>query len=308
MITTDKIVPTIPAKNAWEHIEDWDDIPDIMQVLDEFDPSALTEEQKKEFCRRNPFDTDYYRDEYNTPVQPIERRLHMSEWIADRDREELEQLNAAFLEVAGNYLRGFGDDIEMKKPFDKVRAKLIRAIGTKAAAYIVRKEFESRTEVEWKQIAKAYQEYDVRHTAVWQTQRETEDFPVYLDDEVPPVRVSEKIERIRKGCKNSEGRAIKQRDFAKLIGYPINKYLDWEQGRHDDEVQIDPVLAEKLILIVHASPNYLLDDGVEGYYANYPEDANSDEPAVFAGYDEILQWILDGKPMKTYYWSDILGY
>lgn len=308
MISTDKIVPTIPAKNAWEYIEDWDDIPDIMQALDEFDPSTLTEEQKKEFCRRNPFDTDYYREEYNTPVQPIERRLHMAEWITDRDREELEQLNAAFLEAAGNYLRGFGDDTEIKKPFDKVRAKLIRAIGTKAAAYIVRKEFESRTEADWQQIAKAYQEYDVRPTAEWHAQSEAEVFPVYWDDEVPPAKVSDKIERIRKGCKNSEGRAIKQRDFAKLIGYPINKYLDWEQGKHDGEEQIDPVLAEKLILIVHASPNYLLDDGVEDYYANYPEDSNGDEPDVFAGYDEILQWVLDGKPMKTHYWSGILGY
>ena len=32
-------------------------------------------------------------------------------------------------------------------------------------------------------------------------------------------------------------------------------HLDWEQGRYDDEEQIDLVLAEKLILIVHASPN-----------------------------------------------------
>ena len=39
----------------------------------------------------------------------------------------------------------------------------------------------------------------------------------------------EKIIKIRKGVLGSNGKPLMQRDFAKYIGYPINKYAEAEK-------------------------------------------------------------------------------
>ena len=70
-----------------------------MEILDNFDPSVLTEEDQREFASRNSYETDFYRDEYGTPIQPIEPRLRMAEFRARSDRDELEILNQQFLAV-----------------------------------------------------------------------------------------------------------------------------------------------------------------------------------------------------------------
>lgn len=311
MKSTEKIVPTIPAKDAWEKIEDWDDIPDIIRILDEFDPSELNEADQREFASRNPYETDYYRDEYDTPVQPIEHRLRMAEWCADRDRKELETLNKQFLEAVGEYMHGYEDEVMMAKAFKKVRQHLITAIGTKATAYIVRAEYDSRTPEEWDAVAAAYQDYEAVRKAEWEAAQQEKASRMYYWDEAPPASFHEKIVRIRKGWKGSNGKPLVQRDFAKMLGYPINKYAEAEKvdryGGVEDETPVEDELLEKLVTVAHANPYWLFDPECEAYYAvdEFEEDSvqMGDEPCVYAPPDVILKWIREGKPKMTN-WSD----
>ena len=306
MKATEKMVPRIPAKDAWEEIEDWDDIPDIMGVLDGFDPSELSEDYLWEFASRNPYETDYFREECGTPVQPIEHRLEMAEWRADREREDLDRLNRQFLEAVSGYMHGYDDDTQMAKAFKKVRQQLIKAVGVKATAYIVRKEFESRTQDEWDEIARAYMDYENGIRAEYEA-----DDPVYYLDERAPASVHEKIVKIRKGLKGSNGKPLVQKDFAKLLGYPINKYAEAERtdryGRGEIESPVEDALLEKLVMIAHANPYWLFDSDCDADFAHTDPANNAvqmgDEPCVYAPLDVILKWIREGKPDETN-WED----
>ncbi len=81
---------------------------------------------------------------------------------------------------------------------------------------------------------------------------------VYEDETVPGTRF-EKVVRVWKGIRRADGRCFTQREFAKLIEYPISRYTEAEKK---DEA-VDVALLEKLIMICHANPYYLYDDACE---------------------------------------------
>ena len=116
---------------------------------------------------------------------------------------------------------------------------------------------------------------------------------------------------IRKGYKGSNGKPLVQRDFAKLLGYPVNKYAEAEKtDRYDrgyEESPVDDELLEKLVMTAHANPYWLFDYDCDSWLAE--EDFNSsavqwgDQPWVYAMPDVILKWIKEGKPKITC-WED----
>ena len=120
----------------------------------------------------------------------------------------------------------------------------------------------------------------------------------------------EKIVRIRKGLKGSNGKPLTQRNFAKLIDYPANKYAEAEKVswfRWEPESAIEDELLDKLVMIAHANPYWLFDPECEADYAEYDPNHSAvkwgDEPCVYATVDIILRWINEGKPRETY-WID----
>lgn len=126
--------------------------------------------------------------------------------------------------------------------------------------------------------------------------------------------VHEKVIRIRKGVKGSNGKCLTQRDFAKFLEYPINKYVEAEKtdryGRGDgEESPVEEELLEKLIYRCHANPYWLFDYECEALFGVEEPGADAvrtgDEPCVFATADVILRWIREGKPKKTS-WEDSL--
>lgn len=116
--------------------------------------------------------------------------------------------------------------------------------------------------------------------------------------------------KIRKGLKASDGKPLTQRDFAKLIDYPVNKYAEAEKiDRYgwEAESEVEQELLYKLVMIAHANPYWLFDPECDASYAEYDPDNNAvrygDVPCVYAPVDIILKWIKEGKPRDTY-WVD----
>ena len=129
--------------------------------------------------------------------------------------------------------------------------------------------------------------------------------------ELPVASVHEKTVKVRKGILGSSGKPLTQREFAKYLSYPINKYAAAEKtdryGRGEPESPVEYELLEKLIMIAHANPYWLLDDECEAFMAheNCLDEAvqMGDEPCVYAKADVILKWIEAGKPRMTV-WID----
>ena len=79
----------------------------------------------------------------------------------------------------------------------------------------------------------------------------------------------EKVIRVRRGVRRKDGRFFTQREFAKLIGYPIARYAEAEKN---DEA-VDNFLLDKLIMICHANPYYLYDDSCAPWEGEYTGNA-----------------------------------
>ena len=128
------------------------------------------------------------------------------------------------------------------------------------------------------------------------------------------VSVHEKIVRIRKGWRGTNGKYLTQRDFAKLIDYPVAKYTEAEKtdryGRGEPESPVEDELLEKLVMICHANPYWLFDPTCDDFLAE--NDMNDEavlcgnQPCTYAGPDVILKWIREGKPTITD-WLDGIG-
>ena len=134
----------------------------------------------------------------------------------------------------------------------------------------------------------------------------------YYYPEFRPASMHEKIVRVRKGVKGSDGKPLTQRDFAKYIEYPINKYVEAQKvdkwGRNDEEEShVDDELLDRLIFRCQANPYWLYDEECEASNGWEELDAgavlNGDEPCIFAYPDVILRWIKEGKPRHTS-WED----
>lgn len=268
---------------------------DWLGILDSFDPSQLEEKYINECARRNSYDTCY---RWDTPPRPIEERIRHSEWAVKSSRKDLENCVARIESEGLSHLN-----------YKLARAALIKAIGDKGAAEYNRREYEKLGEEgRWRQA----EEY-----SLWEAGfdlEEMEDESLLESDAYyrEPVSVHEKVIRIRKGLKGSNGKPLTQRDFAKLLNYPINKYAEAEKidryGRsREPESEVEYELLEKLVMICHANPYWLFDPDCEAYYAVEDLHAEAvqmkDEPCVYATVDVILRWIKEGKPRDTC-WSD----
>ena len=278
-IKTEDFCKMIPPKGVTAGV-DW------LRILDDFDPARLEQRFLNECARRNPYETCY---RYDTPYRPVEERMRHAEFCVKSYRKDLEDC-ANRIEKEGL----------TSLTYKLARATLIKAIGIKGAAEYVRLEYESLGEEGRRKQAEEYRLWEEN----WAEQRmlqQIENEYGYED-----ASVHEKVVRIRKGLKGSDGKPLTQRDFAKLIDYPINKYAEAEKiDRYgwNPESEVDTELLDKLVMIAHANPYWLFDPECDANFAEEDMKLNAvvwgDEPCVYAPVDIILRWIKEGKPRVT---------
>lgn len=289
-IKTEQMVKYLPPKEITENV-DW------LGVLDSFDPSKLNQRFVDECARRNPFDTCY---RWDTPVRPVEYRLESSETYAKFDRDRLIDC-----------VKRIESEGLTPTTYKNARAALIKAIGGKGAVEYNRREYERLGEDGRKAQVDAYLRWKEECEEIRRREESAADCGIRYYDEYIPASVHEKVVKIRKGFKGSNGKPLIQRDFAKLLEYPINKYAEAEKVdryvRWDEETPVDDELLEKLVIIAHANPYWLFDSNCEADYSEWDFNHNAvqmgDEPCVYATPDVILKWILEGKPKETN-WED----
>lgn len=290
-IKTEQMVEYLPPKEITEGV-DW------IGILDRFDPKQLDQKYVNECARRNPYDTCY---KWDTPVRPVEERLKSSETYAKFDRQRLEE-----------WVGRIESEGLTALTYKNARAALIKAIGGKGAAEYNRREYDSLGEDGRRAQAEAYRKWE--HD--WQEHREREmelqeEYGAYYYYEPAPASLHEKIVRIRKGWKASNGKPLVQRDFAKMLEYPVNKYAEAEKvdkyGWGEEESPVEDELLEKLVMVAHANPYWLFDYEREAFYAQDELTSDAvlcgDEPCVYAAPDVILKWVKEGKPTVTH-WED----
>ena len=280
-IKTEDFCKNIPPKEVTADI-DW------LRILDDFDPATLEQRYMNECARRNSYET-CYRSE--TPNSPVEERLRHIEFCVKLYRKELKDCVSRIEREGLSPLT-----------YKQARKALITAVGIKGAEEYVRREYESLGEEGRRKQIEEYRLWEENWT-IQRNLRETE-YKEYS------VSMHEKIVRVRKGLKGSDGKPLTQREFAKLINYPINKYAEAEKvNRYSNEFEseVETELLDRLVMIAHANPYWLFDHECD---ANYAEDDQThsavicgDEPCVYATVDIILKWINEGRPRDTY-WVD----
>lgn len=283
MIATEKMVPSLPAADAWK---DREHPVDFVGILEGFDPSALCEEYLEEFASRNGYVTGMWDDQDDS--ESFRKRYYMGEISAAADVRELRQKAEKYLEAAAG-----GDDELLKKAFDYARKQLIHSLGTKTAFYIVRTENPKEAEAAERIKQEEQRKFDTLISSLQSSVSSKSEKPFSGYKEEVQTNIAGKIEKVRKGICNDAGRTFSQKDFALLLDYPVYKYMAQESGT---QKTADPVLLEKLVMIAHANPEWLFDDELSEWDAEYDE--GFAEFNVFASYDEILRWIKDGKPMR----------
>ena len=154
----------------------------------------------------------------------------------------------------------------------------------------MKREYESLGEEGRRRQAEAYR--------LWEEQLKEQHAREEMEYIYKDASVHEKIVRIRKGLKGSNGKPLTQRDFAKLINYPINKYAEAEKvDRYgwEMESEVEEELLDKLIMIAHANPYWLFDPECTANYAEDDPTNNAvrwgDAPCVYTTVDVILKWI-----------------
>ena len=118
--------------------------------------------------------------------------------------------------------------------YSNARRALIKAIGSKGAHEYNKREYERLGETGRKLQAEANKkwEQDWEETRRVEEQKHLEDIEAgayFLNPE--PASLHEKVVKIRKGFLTSEGKPMTQRDFAKYLEYPINKYVEAEKRK-----------------------------------------------------------------------------
>ncbi len=280
-IKTEDFCKNIPPKELTAGIN-W------LKILDDFDPTRLEQRYLNECARRNPYET-CYRSE--TPNSPVDERLKHAEFCVGLYRKDLEEC-----------VRRIDREGLTPLTYKQARKALITAIGIKGATEYVKREYKSLGENGRIKQAEEYR--------LWEEEWKEQHNRMEMEYEDYSASIHEKIIRVRKGLKGSDGRPLTQRDFAKLIDYPVNKYAEAEKVDiygWNTETEVEAELLDKLIMIAHANPYWLFDSECEAYFAEDNPEHNAvesgDEPCVYATVDIILRWIKDGKPRDTY-WLD----
>lgn len=284
-IKTEDFCKDIPPKEVTSDV-DW------LRILDEFDPNTLEQKYLNECARRNPYETCY---RFDTPHSPVMERRKHAEFCDQISRRDLE-FSVKRIETEGL----------TALTYKQARDALIKAVGIKGAVEYVRREYESLGEEGRRRQAEAYR--------LWEEQLKEQHAREEMEYIYKDASVHEKIVRIRKGLKGSNGKPLTQRDFAKLINYPINKYAEAEKvDRYGGEMEseVEEELLDKLIMIAHANPYWLFDPECTANYAEDDPTNNAvrwgDAPCVYTTVDVILKWIMTGKPRVTN-WSAGIGY
>ena len=290
-ISTEKLIPGLlpPSEPTSEKTG-------FLKILNDFDPKTLSEEQLTVLGKRNPFltmsgpedDREIYTYKGETrpiPYEPAEKRLDYARFHLNADTDDLKAKTKKYEEARKSF-----QIQEISKEYKKCRSALIKAIGDKACLYIVEKEVSVLSEGEKR---RQQEELDRYEEYIHDGGAASYDLPFIWE----PASVSEKIVKVRKGCRRLDGKAFTQKEFAKLLGVPVNKYMEAEK---DDAVVTDELL-EELIMICHANPYYLYDENIDADYAEYSGQAvdDGDVPAVIVGLDVIWKWIDAGKPKLT---------
>ena len=302
--STKQMVPGFPGKEPVKGV-DW------LGIVERFDPASLEPRFMNEFIKRDPYSTCYKWEEQGLPYSPVDERMrHL------RFNEMLEQAELEHAVEGYNNSCASGEDFS--EQYDRCRDILSTLLRIKACLAYVRREYESLGEDGRQKQAEEY--------ALWEKKRDQE----YKEKEALyrkalksdfsygsfKASMHEKVIRIRKGVKGSNGRCLTQRQFAKYIEYPINKYLEAEKidrwGRDWDEGEspVEDELLDKLIQRCHANPYWLFDEDCEASFASYEMDDEAvlygDEPCVYAPPDVILRWIQEGKPRQTQWTEGML--
>lgn len=283
-IKTEDFFNKIPPKELTMGVE-W------LDILDSFNPSKLETKYVNECARRNPYYTSYMSE---TPVMPVEERLVHTESIIRFERKELMDY-AERIETEGLTM----------SLYNNARRVLIKLIGTMGAYEYNKREFARLSKKEREIQAQEYADWEMQ----WEKERrENMNFDYSVNE---PASLHEKILRIRKGILTSKGKAMTQREFAKYLEYPINKYAEAEVNRwgvsSSEESPVEDELLEKLVFRCRANPYWLFDEDCDAWFGQYDQMnavvKSGDEPCVFASPDVVLKWIEEKKPKRTY-WID----
>ena len=292
-ISTDQMVRNLPPKELTENV-DW------LGTLDSFDPSNLSDRFINECARRNPYETWYKSD---PPIKPVEERLKDSREFAEIDRK-----------VLIDWVKRIENEGLTPLTYNNTRRALIKAIGSKGAIEYNLREFDRLGEEGRKKQEEEYREWEREIEEEKSCEEEYESYDpdgIGVFEETYSASMHKKIIMIRKGYKASNGKPLVQRDFAKLLDYPIHKYAEAEKtdryNRGYEESPVDDELLEKLVMIAHANPYWLFDYDCDSRFAeeSFTSDAVQwgDQPCVYATPDVILKWIKEGKPRITS-WDD----
>ena len=131
------------------------------------------------------------------------------------------------------YEKECAEDADFRIAYKNCRNALSQAIGYKAALEYIQQEYDRLGEDGRKKQAEEYIAWEKKREA--DRRREESEYEermekaaeegYYYYPEFRPASMHEKIVRVRKGVKGSDGKPLMQRDFAKYIEYPINKYV-----------------------------------------------------------------------------------
>lgn len=147
MISTDKMIATIPPKDAWKNFrkdrrrKSYNVVPDFHKILANFDPKKLPERYLDEFRRRTNYTGDDYflahRDDEIFRGIPLSYYRSIDKAYAAWEKADaLDRSYVKLLLITDDYIDGKIGDDEMSKAYTRTRKKLIEAIGAKAAEYI----------------------------------------------------------------------------------------------------------------------------------------------------------------------------
>ncbi len=190
-IKTEDMYRAVPPKEITAGI-DW------IKILDEFEPSRLNQKYIDECARRNPYETCYKWDE---PSRPVEDRMDDLKACMSYYRKDLQR----WAERIEN--EGLTPSL-----YNNARRELIRNIGMKGAMEYLRREYDQLGETGRKVQRDEYDAWDRE----WQERNAFEQ--EYGPANYAGASMHEKVIRIRKGLKGSNGKPLTQRDFAKFFG------------------------------------------------------------------------------------------
>lgn len=285
-IKTEDMVKNLPPKEMTAGV-DW------LGIADSFDPTKLEQKYLNECARRNSYDTCY---RWEPPLRPMEDRLSDSEFGIKIDRQNLE-----------DWIHRIETEGLNPSLYKNARMALIRLLGSMGAHEYNLREYNAMGEKERRRLTEEWKAYEERVRMQYEEAAYEPDEDDYYDYYYV-ASVHEKIIRIRKGFKDSAGKPMTQRDFAKFLEYPINKYAEAEKvdkwGKsNEEESPVEDELLEKLIFRCHANPYWLYDYDCEPEFGQEDMAAeivrDGDEPSIYARPDVILKWVKEGKPRET---------